>query len=92
MTHIPPTPPETLARAHAIGLKAGLRFVYTDSVMLPNTANTVCPTCGTCVIERVARYITIHALAPNGSCAVCDTPLGIVTMKLSRSSQKEGLQ
>ncbi len=92
MTHIPPTPPETLDRARAIGLKAGLRFVYTDNITASDEANTICPTCGTCVIERVARYISLHALAPNGACAVCGTPLGIVTTPFSGSSQKEGLQ
>lgn len=79
MTHIPPTPPETLARARSIGLKAGLHYVYTDSIAAPDTANTFCPACGSLVIERTARHISIHALAENGSCRICGTNLPIVT-------------
>lgn len=90
MTHIPPTPPATLARAHAQGLQAGLRFVYTDDIITSATQNTICPTCGTCVIERVARHVSIHELDDDGSCKVCGTALGIVTAS-SRSSQREGL-
>lgn len=86
MTHIPPTPPETLQRARAIGLHAGLRFVYTDDITAPTNANTFCPKCGTLLIERVARRVTIHALNLDGVCAACGTSPGIV---LSSSQQKE---
>ena len=79
MTHIPPTPAATLARARAIGLRAGLRFVYTDDVGAPHTANTICPTCGTCVIERARQHIRVHALGCDGTCTICGTDLAVVT-------------
>ena len=78
MTFIPPTPSATLARARSIALRAGLRFVYTDDVAAAHTANTYCPNCETCVIERVARTVRIHALGSEGTCTVCGTSLGIV--------------
>jgi pyruvate formate lyase activating enzyme len=78
MTNISPTPPEALRRARAIGLQAGLRFVYTDDITAPETAHTFCPTCGTCVVERSARQIHICGLASTGRCAQCDTSLGMI--------------
>lgn len=78
MTHIPPTPPETLQRARAIGLRAGLRFVYTDDITAPATAHTYCPACGTLLIERVARCAIMHALNLDGTCATCATSPGII--------------
>ncbi len=79
MTHISATPPETLARARAIGLQAGLRFVYTDDITAPDTANTICPVCGTRIIERAAGNAHSEALGTDGACLVCGTNLAIVT-------------
>ena len=79
MTHIPPTPPETLTHARAIGQRAGLRFIYTDSPAAPETAHTYCPACQALVIERSALTIVNHALLPTGACAACGENLNIVT-------------
>jgi len=89
MTHVPPTPPETLKRACSIGLRAGLRFVYTDDITAPETAHTFCPICNTLLIERIARRVRILALGSDGTCAVCGTSLGIVVAQCSPSQQKE---
>jgi pyruvate formate lyase activating enzyme len=91
MTHIPPTPPATLSRAREIGLRAGLRFVYTDDVSAPTTANTVCPACSTCVIERISHQVRLHALSQEGTCAHCHATLGITVASSFRSLQREGL-
>ncbi len=77
MTHIPPTKPETLARTKTIGQREGLRFVYTDSLTDPNSANTRCPRCGALAIERTQSRVVIGALTPTGACAACGEPLGI---------------
>ncbi len=79
MTHISPTPPETLARARAIGVDAGLRFIYTDDISNADATNTICPNCHTCVIERTARQVSLHALSDDGTCLVCGYDLAIVT-------------
>lgn len=78
MTHIPPTPPETLMRARALALRAGLRFVYTDNPAAPETAQTCCPDCGTLLVERVAHRVTLHALNADGNCANCGSKTGLV--------------
>jgi pyruvate formate lyase activating enzyme len=78
MKHIPPTSPETLSRACAIGKNAGLRFVYTDNPAAQETANTYCPDCGMLVIERIAHRVTLRHLGTDGSCASCEARLGIV--------------
>jgi len=88
MTHIPPTPPETLMRARTIGQRAGLRFVYTDSHDAPETSNTYCPACGTLVIERFVYHVTMHALHDDGTCANCGTKLGIISSSHLPSTQK----
>jgi pyruvate formate lyase activating enzyme len=90
MTHIPPTPPETLLRAREIGLRAGLHFVYTDNRAAMETAHTFCPHCGGLVIERFLHHITIHSLHDNGTCWHCGTPLGIVTSPYASASQEGG--
>lgn len=88
MTHIAPTPPETLQRARAIGLKIGLHFVYTDSLAAPETAHTLCPDCGALVIERTAGCVTLHALRDDGSCARCGAALNIVAGPRAPFSRK----
>ena len=41
----PPTPVATLRRARAIGLEAGLRYVYEGNVPGEDGENTLCPNC-----------------------------------------------
>lgn len=86
MTHIPPTPPATLARARCIGLRAGLRFVYTDDATSSTTAHTFCPSCATCVIERRAHQVYMRALNSDGTCEVCGSDLAIVIASPAPSS------
>ncbi|HTK12120.1 MAG TPA: AmmeMemoRadiSam system radical SAM enzyme [Ktedonobacteraceae bacterium] len=77
MTHIPPTPPETLVRARSIALQTGLRFVYTDNPAAPTTAHTYCPGCGALLIERLGHRVTRHHLNDEGQCTGCghDIPI-----------------
>ncbi|MGH2496244.1 MAG: AmmeMemoRadiSam system radical SAM enzyme [Ktedonobacteraceae bacterium] len=91
MTHIAPTPPATLDRARTIGIRTGLRFVYTDDISTPGTANTICPTCGECVIERKAHQVRLLGLAQDGTCARCHASLGMILATSFTSLQKEDL-
>jgi len=79
MPEVPPTPPETLARARQIGRQAGLRFVYTDNVTDPESAHTRCPACGALVVERSPGRVVVCGLDPSGACRACGASLGIVT-------------
>ncbi|HEY0754309.1 MAG TPA: AmmeMemoRadiSam system radical SAM enzyme [Ktedonobacteraceae bacterium] len=78
MKYIPTTPAATLARARAIGLRAGLRFVYTDDIAAANTAHTICPGCHASLIEREAHQVKIRGLGPTGACLTCGTDLAMV--------------
>jgi len=49
----PATPRETLERAYAIGVGAGLRYVYVGNLMDADRANTHCPQCGEVLIGRM---------------------------------------
>jgi pyruvate formate lyase activating enzyme len=69
------SPVTTLTRARAIGLTQGLRFVYTDR---PGDASTHCPDCGALAVERLGPTVRVGAVRPDGRCAVCDAPLGLV--------------
>ncbi len=89
MTHIPPTSPEALQFARECGLRAGLRFIYTDSADAPETSNTICPNCSALLIERRAHYITVHALDIDGNCTSCGTSPGIVVTPQEFSERKE---
>ncbi|MGH2516869.1 MAG: AmmeMemoRadiSam system radical SAM enzyme, partial [Ktedonobacterales bacterium] len=77
MTHVPPTPPATLARARQIALHTGLQFVYTDNVTDPSSAYTRCPVCDTLVVTRTKARVVIEALAEDGACACCGSWLGM---------------
>jgi len=79
MTDVPPTPPATLARAREIGRQAGLRFIYTDSIDIPETAHTFCPNCQALLVERVSGSVIVHAMTPTGACEQCGAASGIVT-------------
>ena len=67
----PPTPPETLSRARAIGLANGLHHVYTGNVPDPAGQSTCCPGCGTLLIGRDGYRITDWRLSSDGGCPRC---------------------
>ena len=70
MTDRPATPVQTLRLAREIGLKAGLRYVYTGNILGIEGENTYCPSCGAAVIERSGFSITHFSLV-NGHCPDC---------------------
>jgi len=66
----PRTPPETLHRARAIALEAGLHFVYEGNIY-SEAANTNCPRCGAILIRR-SWHIVQSNLLRNGNCPQCE--------------------
>ena len=70
LTDRPPTPLATLLKARNIGLKAGLRYVYTGNVPGEDGENTFCYSCGRIVIERWGFQIRSTALE-EGRCRYC---------------------
>ncbi len=71
MRDVPPTPSSTLRRAREIGLRAGLRFVYTGNVHDPEGGTTFCPACREALIVRDWYEITRYRLTDDGLCAAC---------------------
>ena len=73
MTHIPPTPAETLTRARGIALSAGLHYVYTGNVHDRSGGSTFCPSCKVALIVRDWYQIEDYRLTPEGECPDCGT-------------------
>ena len=71
MTDRPATPLATLQRARQIARGNGLQFVYTGNVHDRDGGSTLCPGCGTVVIERDGYRILRYALDATGHCGHC---------------------
>jgi pyruvate formate lyase activating enzyme len=71
----PPTPPETLARARQIALKAGVRYAYVGNVHDVGRQSTYCHACGERVIERDWHALGRWELGVEGRCKACGTPV-----------------
>lgn len=67
----PPTPPATLTQARAIGLRNGLRYVYTGNVHDESGGSTYCHACGNLLIGRDWYEITAWNLSEHGCCTKC---------------------
>jgi pyruvate formate lyase activating enzyme len=74
-THVPATPPATLARARRIALETGLHHVYTGNVHDREGDTTCCSACGERLIVRDWHDVLEYRLTPEGACAACGTAL-----------------
>ncbi len=79
LTDRPPTPVQTLVTAREIGLKAGLRYVYTGNVPGQAGEKTRCYHCGKIVIDRWG-YTLGEYMIDEGCCRHCGTPIDGVNM------------
>jgi pyruvate formate lyase activating enzyme len=70
----PRTPPETLLKAREIGLKAGLRYVYTGNIPGQGGENTHCYSCGELLIER-SGYAIRGFILQDGKCPKCQAAI-----------------
>jgi pyruvate formate lyase activating enzyme len=70
----PPTPPATLTMARNIGLKNGLRYVYTGNVHDATGGTTRCHACGKALIVRDWYVLKAWHLTDDGRCRNCGTP------------------
>ena len=75
MLDVPPTPPETLARARRIALANGVRHAYTGNVFDAEGGSTYCAGCETAVIERDWYRLGEYRLTDDGCCLLCGTQL-----------------
>lgn len=74
MTDRAHTPADTLLRAAGIGRTAGLRHVYAGNMpgLVGDLADTLCPSCGTALVERRGFYVVRNRLASDGRCPTCE--------------------
>ncbi len=72
----PPTPIETLERAYRI-VRDSVFYTYVGNAHIPGTSDTVCPRCGTKVIERYGYSTRVVAVDSSGRCARCGQDLNI---------------
>jgi pyruvate formate lyase activating enzyme len=73
MLDTPATPPETPSRARRIGLKNGLRYVYTGNVHDETGGTTSCHACGEALIVRDWYVLREWNLTDEGCCKRCGT-------------------
>lgn len=71
MRRADPTPPSALAAGSEIGRECGLRFVYVERALGPDGRNTICPQCGTRLVDRDI-WRMVHNVIKDGRCPGCD--------------------
>lgn len=67
----PATPPATLTQARQIAMSQGLHYVYTGNVHDAAGGSTLCPSCGTVVVERDWYRLGQWRLDAQGCCVRC---------------------
>ena len=77
LVDVPPTPERTLSTAYDIARDAGLQFVYLGNIFAGDRDDTVCPKCGTKVIEREGFSVRRTHLKGD-RCAKCGAELYLV--------------
>jgi pyruvate formate lyase activating enzyme len=66
----PATPRSTLERAYAIGIEAGLRYVYVGNLIDAERSSTYCSQCGETVVSRIGYQVRPRWKIP-GQCPAC---------------------
>ncbi|MGA1794500.1 MAG: AmmeMemoRadiSam system radical SAM enzyme [bacterium] len=79
MKHLPPTPITTIRHCREIGLKAGLKYVYSGNVPGDPGESTYCPSCGQVAVERFG-YTIHHYRIKEGKCMHCGAPIAGVSL------------
>jgi len=74
LKNVPPTPVQTLKKAHQIALDSGLHYAYIGNVPGDPAESTYCPACGKVVIRRIGYSITENNLN-SGKCSACGNPI-----------------
>jgi pyruvate formate lyase activating enzyme len=75
MRDVPATPPDTLTRARAIALEAGIHYVYTGNVHDREGGTTFCPGCHRALIVRDWHRILDYRVTEDGHCPDCATAI-----------------
>ncbi|HPW45147.1 MAG TPA: AmmeMemoRadiSam system radical SAM enzyme [bacterium] len=76
-----PTPIKTLQRAHEIGKKAGLKYIYIGNLPGDSSETTFCAACGFQLIERCRYEITLNNVPHDGNCPKCGAKVDGIMLK-----------
>jgi len=79
LTDRPSTPVKTLVMAREIGIKAGLKYVYTGNVPGESGEKTFCYQCGNILIDRWGFYVRKYFIE-NSQCTHCGAQIHGVGM------------
>jgi pyruvate formate lyase activating enzyme len=71
LRNLPPTPEETLERARAEALDAGLQYVYIGNLHGHEGSSTYCPRDGTLLVQRTGFTVVANHLSADGRCPAC---------------------
>jgi len=74
LTHLPPTPVETLEEAHRVAREAGINFVTLGNVPGHRYNSTFCPACEEKLIHRVGFSVLANNIE-GGRCKFCGEEL-----------------
>ncbi len=74
LTDVAPTPVKSIRKAREIGLKVGLRYVYSGNVPGDEGENTFCYNCGHLLIQRVGYSIAKNEIA-DSKCPQCGSKI-----------------
>ena len=77
LSHLPPTPVETLERLAKVAAEEGLKHVYIGNVWGHPLEDTYCPRCGYKVVERHGFAILEWRLTRDNRCPRCGYKLNI---------------
>lgn len=78
LSHLQPTPVETLIEARKVARDIGLHYVYCGNVPGESGENTYCPKCGNMVVGRMGFSINKWDLDEKKQCKKCGTPIAII--------------
>ncbi len=71
LTHLPPTPVETLLKARKIAKEAGLYYVYVGNVYVEDGGTTFCPSCKKALVVRRGYSVVEYNITKEGRCKYC---------------------
>jgi pyruvate formate lyase activating enzyme len=78
LSHLEPTPVQTLMKARRIGQAAGLKYVFLGNLHgLEDVEDSHCPNCNSLLIKRTGYYTQVVGL-DGDRCAKCGAETGIV--------------
>ncbi len=71
MTHLPPTPVDSLLRARERARLAGLKHIYVGNAEVPDGDDTFCAGCGGRVVARQRYVVKENRVTAAGACPDC---------------------